>query len=373
MTTLAISALLFAPAAPDSLQATVDRVVRPVMRHHGIPGMSVAVTVNGKRRVFHYGVMSKKTGRKVDDRTLFEVGSVSKPFAATVAAYAAVVGRLSLADPVSKHLPALKGSRFDRITLLNLGTHTSGLPLFVPSDIRNQAGMNAYLRGWKPAHPEGVYRTYSNNGTGLLGMIAAGRLGASYEDVVERRLFPQAGMKNSFLRMPPSRTKDYAQGYRTSGEPVRMNAEYLAMPAYGLRTCAMDLAKFLEANMGLGNPDPKWARAIRDTHTSYYKAGPITQDLMWEQYAYPTDVSRLLAGNSPTSAFESTKATRLNPPGRPREDVFINKTGSTAGFSAYVAFVPAKKIGVAILSNRAYPLDARVRAGYRILASLDHP
>ena len=46
MTTLAISTLLLAPAAADSLQATVDRVVRPVMRHHGIPGMSVAVTVD---------------------------------------------------------------------------------------------------------------------------------------------------------------------------------------------------------------------------------------------------------------------------------------------------------------------------------------
>jgi beta-lactamase class C len=51
--------------------------------------------------------------------------------------------------------------------------------------------------------------------------------------------------------------------------------------------------------------------------------------------------------------------------------VLINKTGSTNGFSAYVAFVPAKGIGIVMLANRNYPIPARVRAAHRILTALD--
>ncbi len=51
--------------------------------------------------------------------------------------------------------------------------------------------------------------------------------------------------------------------------------------------------------------------------------------------------------------------------------MLINKTGSTNGFGAYVAFVPARGIGVVILANRNYPIAARVQAAYRILAALD--
>jgi beta-lactamase class C len=88
-------------------------------------------------------------------------------------------------------------------------------------------------------------------------------------------------------------------------------------------------------------------------------------------YAYPTDLDRLLAGNSPEMALKPNKATKLVPPVEPQDDVLINKTGSTNGFGAYVAFVPAKRIGIVILANRNYPISARVKAGYQILTALD--
>ena len=47
------------------------------------------------------------------------------------------------------------------------------------------------------------------------------------------------------------------------------------------------------------------------------------------------------------------------------------KTGSTNGFAAYVAFAPERKIGVVILANKSYPIDARVTAAYEILTRLD--
>jgi len=97
----------------------------------------------------------------------------------------------------------------------------------------------------------------------------------------------------------------------------------------------------------------------------------MTQDLIWEQYAYPVQLNSLLEGNSGKVAYETNAVTALNPPQPPREAVWINKTGATNGFSGYVAFVPAKKVGIVVLANKSYPNEPRIRLAYRILNELE--
>jgi beta-lactamase class C len=50
--------------------------------------------------------------------------------------------------------------------------------------------------------------------------------------------------------------------------------------------------------------------------------------------------------------------------------VWINKTGSTNGFAAYVAFVPEQRAGVVILANRNYPIEVRVRLAYKVMSRI---
>jgi beta-lactamase class C len=145
----------------------------------------------------------------------------------------------------------------------------------------------------------------------------------------------------------------------------------LALEAYGIRTTAGDLLRFVEANMGVLDLDEKLQSAITDTHTGYYRIGAMTQDLIWEQYPYPVELNDLLAGNSAKVSMEPNPAVRLDPPSHLQGDVLINKTGSTNGFAAYVAFVPEKKIGIVLLANKNYPIDARVTAAHEILTRLD--
>jgi beta-lactamase class C len=128
---------------------------------------------------------------------------------------------------------------------------------------------------------------------------------------------------------------------------------------------------FLEANMGEAKLDEKLQQAIDATHVGYYRVDNTTQALGWEIYAYPTTLARLLAGNSSDMAFEPHKIVRLDPPQQPRKDVLLNKTGSTNGFGAYAAFIPARQVGIVLLANRNFPIPARVAAAYKILTAVE--
>ena len=176
------------------------------------------------------------------------------------------------------------------------------------------------------------------------------------------------GLKDTYVDISADRVANYAQGYTRDGKPIRMAPGELWQEAYGIRTTASDLVRFLQANMNLIDVAPNLQQALTYTHTGYFKAGAFTQDLIWEQYTYPVTLSTLLAGTGEIG--DAVPATALRPPERPQTGVLLNKTGSTNGFAAYVAFVPAKKMGIVLLANKSYPLPDRVTAAYKILESL---
>ena len=368
----AIAAITYAAGdTPDRIESAVVAAIQPVMAKYRIPGMAVAITIAGKSSVYNYGAASTETRQPVTRDTLFEIGSITKTFTATLASYAQVCGYLSLSDKTSKYLPSLRDSRFGEISLLNLGTHTpGGLPLQVPDKIENNDQLLQYFKEWQPTSEPGTYRTYGNPGIGTLGLITAKSMGQDFVGLMEQRLFPALGMKSSYINVPEAKMADYAQGYTKEDAPIRMARGVLWSETYGIRATATDLIRFVEANINPIGLDEKLQRAISATHTGYFKAGPMTQDLIWEQYPYPVALKTLLEGNSQKIIFNATPVTQLNPPEQPRDDVWINKTGSTNGFGAYVAFVPNKRLGIVILANKSYPIADRVTAAYQILMSL---
>ncbi|SCK05753.1 class C beta-lactamase [Vogesella sp. LIG4] len=365
------TATLAADSPQDAIRSAVDRTIQPVMTKYRIAGMAVGVITGGNTYVFNYGVVSMKSGKPVTRDTLFELGSVSKTFTATLASYAQVSGKLSLTDKTSQYLPSLQGSPFGDVRLVNLGTHTPGvLPLQVPDGIHDDTQLLQYLKEWKPGCAPGSCRTYSNPGIGTLGLITAKSMNQRFDALMEQRVFPALGMSSSYINVPQAREADYAQGYTKDGMPIRMSPGMLSAEAYGIKSTAADMTRFVAANMKLIKLDAKLQRAITDTHTGYFKAGVMTQDLIWEQYPYPVALQTLLEGNSSAMAFNATPTAAITPPQAPRQDVWINKTGSTNGFGAYVAFIPKKQLGIVILANRNYPIDERVSAAYQILTSL---
>jgi beta-lactamase class C len=349
------------------IERAVDATIQPLMAKDGIAGMAVGVTLDGKPYVFDYGVASRSSRQPVTGKTLFELGSISKTFTATLAAYAQVLGYLSLADRTSTYLPALRGTSFGDVSLLELGTHTpGGLPLQVPANVHNDDELMAYFKGWRPIYPPGTYRTYSNVGIGTLGLITATSMHQNFTTLMERRLFPAFGLESSYINVPPAAMADYAQGYTAQGAPIRVAPGVLSAEAYGIKATAGDVLRFVAANVNAVAVDEKLERAIAVTQTGYFRAGVLTQDLIWEQYAYPVALQTLLAGNSPAMLFDATPASALRPPQRPRPDVWIDKTGTTNGFGAYVAFVPKERFGIVLLANKNYPISERVTAAFQV-------
>ncbi|WP_416359506.1 class C beta-lactamase [Achromobacter insolitus] len=369
---LMVGGCALAQAGQADADRKIDEAVQAVMREHDIPGMSVAVTQDGTQRFYNYGVASRETGKPAGSDTLYEVGSISKTYTATLAAYAQARGRLALGDSPAKFLLELAGSDFAELSLINLGTHTTGgFPLQVPDAIKNQAQLMAYLKNWKPEHPAGTYRTYANPSIGMLGVVAAKSLNQPFKAAMERDLFPKLGLTSTYIDVPAARMADYAQGYNKQNAPVRVNPGVLADEAYGVKTSARDLIRFVDANMGLNVTNAELRDAIGQTHVGYYQLGDMVQDLAWEQLRYPATLDALLTANAGNYNSQSQPVAALNPPLPPQQAVWINKTGSTNGFGGYVAFVPSKRLGIVILANRNYPNEARVRLAYRILGELD--
>ncbi|MEH2513395.1 beta-lactamase class C [Nitrobacteraceae bacterium AZCC 1564] len=358
-----------ASAADDArLKQIVDDAVKPMIAQYDVPGLEVAVTIDGTRHFFDYGLASKEDKTPVTRDTLFELGSISKTFTGTLTAQAVEEERLSLNDPVTKHLPELKGSALDKVTVLDLATHTAGdFPLQLPDEVTSDKQLMAYYRAWKPPHPRGTSRAYANPSVGLLGIVTAKAMGANFEALAQD-LFHDLGLKRTYVTVPASEMKSYAWGYRDD-KPVRVNPGPIATEAYGVKSNAVDMLRFLEVNMGVGTMPAPIARAVNATHTGYFTSGEIVQDVMWEQYPYPVALDKLVAGNS-YAMLKPLPATAIDPPMPPRADVLINKTGATNGFGAYVAFIPQKKIGIVLLANKNYPNEARVKAAYAVLSKL---
>jgi beta-lactamase class C len=195
-------------------------------------------------------------------------------------------------------------------------------------------------------------------------------LGGDFTALMERQMFPALGLTSTYIDVPGNRIEDYAQGYTRSDEPIRVRKAVLSREAYGVKTTATDMIRFVEVNMKMVPLEAKLQHAITDTHTGYFRVGAMTQDLVWEQYAYPVDLDALLAGNSNEMIYKPTPVEPLTPPQQPRGDVWINKTGSTNGFGAYVAFVPERQLGIVILANKSYPNEDRITVAHRIFTQL---
>ncbi|CNI29946.1 beta-lactamase [Yersinia thracica] len=386
MKTSIISSLIFATLAASPLYASeqkiltqqqiaaiVNNTLTPLIEKQDIPGMAVAVFYDGKPLFFNYGFADIKNRRPVTENTLFELGSVSKTFTGVVGGYAEQTGILNLSDSATKYSPELTGRQWKDISMLNLATYTAGgLPLQIPDTVTNMKLLWQYYQQWQPQWAPGVMRNYSNASIGLFGTLAVKKSNLSFEDYMAQHVFQPLKLTHTFITIPDSMQSDYAWGYK-DGQPVRVTPGVLAAEAYGVKSTAQDMVKFMQANIEpekLLADNDKLKKAIIAAQSRYYRSGNMFQGLGWEMYNWPINSQEVIAFSSNEIALQPHKINALMPPYSAVPASWVHKTGSTNGFGAYIAFIPEKKIGIVMLANKNYPNPVRVEAANHILQSL---
>ena len=363
---IAASTLLFATtpaiageAPADRLKALVDAAVQPVMKANDIPG---GRSHQPERRTallqlwagLERGRPPGDAGDPVRDR-LGEQDLHRHP-----RRLCPDPDKMRLDDRASQHWPALQGSRFDGISLLDLATYTAGgLPLQFPDSVqKDQAQIRDYYRQWQPTYAPGSQRLYSNPSISLFSYLAARSLGQPFERLMEQQVFPALGLEQTHLDVPEAALAQYARGYGKDDRPLRVGPGPLDAEGYGVKTSAADLLRFVDANLHPERLDRPWAQALDATHRGYYKVGDMTQGLGWEAYDWPISLKRLQAGNSTPMALQPHRIARLPAPQALEGQRLLNKTGSTNGFGAYVAFVPGRDLGLVIWPTATIPMPS---------------
>jgi serine-type D-Ala-D-Ala carboxypeptidase/endopeptidase len=326
------------PSAPPTA-AQIQALLAPRIGDH--PGLGIVVGFidsSGKRTVVTAGTAGEGISRPLDGHTVFEIGSASKAFTATLLAEMVGRGEVSLADPVAKLLPSsvrMPARDGREITLETLATHTSGLPR-LPSNLAPANPENPYadytveqlyqfLGGYQLTRPIGDAYEYSNLGMGLLGHALALKLGKTYETAVTERVLTPLGMKDTRIALTPDMKARLARGYAATGYA----SSYWDLPtlagAGAIRSTVDDLLTFVAANLGSAGKPP--LPFLAATHAARHEAGKAGQiGLAWHIRS-----------------------------GADVEIVWHN--GGTGGFHSFVGFDEKRRIGVVILHNSAVSID----------------
>ena len=206
-------------------------------------------------------------GKTPDGDTVYEIGSITKTFTATLLAREVLAGRLKLDMPVAQLLEGFKVPSRDgkEITLGALATQHSGLPRLPtnmqPADPANPyadydaSKLKAFLAAYElPRDPDASYE-YSNLGFGLLGYALAQSEHASYAAMAGEGIFKPLGMTMTELAFADAMRAHLAPGHDDDGKPAK-NWDIDALAGAGaIRSTANDMLRYLRANMGL-DPSP---------------------------------------------------------------------------------------------------------------------
>lgn len=259
----AVSAVPIPPGQVDSAVDQLDGVVTGLMRRTGVPGVSVAV-VYQDRVVYAkgFGVRSVASGAPVDENTVFQLASLSKPVGATVVAREVTKGTVDWDDRVVEHLPWFKLKDPDTtrgLMLSDLYSHRSGLPDHAGDLLEDLGyGRTQILRRlrYQPLAPIRAEYAYTNFGLTAAAVAVADAAGTNWSSLSRRDLYAPLGMSSTtssyaaFLRQP-NRAALHVRG--SDGWQARYRRDPQAQaPAGSVSSSATDMAKWLRLQLAQG-------------------------------------------------------------------------------------------------------------------------
>ena len=207
----------------STAQSKTEQLVDLLETYHELNTFNGSILIQHKGDIllntgFGYKNTSEKS--KAYSTSVFQIGSITKQFTATVMLKLEEKGKLSIQDPVSKYIPALNVA--DKITIYQLLTHTSGIYNYTDNNEfmqhhleqpTSQAAMIQLLNQQPLDFDPGTKMKYSNSGYLLLGYIIESVTGEKYETVVRQLIFNPLKMINSGFDFAHLTNSQKATGY----------------------------------------------------------------------------------------------------------------------------------------------------------------
>ncbi|MEO7982467.1 MAG: serine hydrolase [Bacteroidota bacterium] len=331
---------------PAFIRDSLDSYVNRALTEWKIPGVSVCIIKNGKAAWCKgYGVKEMGTMDKVDENTLFMIGSNSKAFTATSLAILDAEKKLSLDDKVQQWLPDFK--LYDpwvakEATVRDLLCHRLGFETFqgdfmyFDSDL-STAEVREKMARLKPLYSFRSKWGYTNAAFMTAGEIIPKVTGQSWADFVTERIFKPLGMNNTLALSKDIKTAPNKCSAHTvvMGELKKIpygNIDNLA-PAGSISSSASDMGKWVMAQLNNGSLGDKViipASAIAQTRTPHSILGNGGHQFNKAHFA--------LYG---LGWFLEEYAGRK----------IVSHTGGVNGFVTSVCLVPEEKLGIVVLTN----------------------
>lgn len=331
-----------------AMRRAIDHVVAPVLELHPQIALAIGVITDGEPVLYGYGELPGSAFARpsvTDERTLFEIGSITKVFTVALLADLVAARRVRLEDPVGELL-GLPGFP-PEVTLLRLATHTAGLPR-LPRNLLQGGRVDlenpyAHYTAEHLVEYLGTLRTpplvlgqleYSNLGMGLLGQALAQCLGISYEEAVVEHICRPLGMADTRMTLTVEQRSRLAPPRSSSGKPVSAWDATALAGAGALRSTVHDLLLFLATHLGL-RESPK-AAVLRACQTIYVDDPVVAQPLVRPERL------RAMALGWGVAEFDGS-------PGLPHKAYW--HTGGTGGYQSFIGFIRESSAGVVVLSN----------------------
>lgn len=290
-------------------------------------GMIVGFVDGDRTYVQAFGSTTRGGDSLPDERTIFEISSVSKTFTATLLAASVIEGELVLDVPANDFLPAeaqLASFEGKDVTLLDLVSHQSGLP-YMPADIEPADGPNPYagtttddlvssINAFEPGSAAGQGYSYSAFGYGTLAYVLSLSYDTSFEDLITHRITEPLGMSDTVFALDEEQASRLATGYTQEGEVAVPLEQGVFRAAGSMYSSLHDLMLWLRANMN--ENDSPLGEAVHLTHEPRNALGTV--GLAWHR----------TEGHNDRSQF-----------------------GTAHGYRAYVGFLDDGSKGAVVLAN----------------------
>lgn len=317
------------------LPPRVEKAITARIAADEYPSMIVAVVDGDRSHVYGFGKLDN--GKTPDADTLYQIGSITKTFTATLLADAVQRAEVKLDTPVAKLLPGFRiPSRNGKaITLGELAMQDSGLPRLPSNMLRatspdpyaeyDAAKLKAFLAGYKLPRDPGSKYEYSNLGLGLLGYALAQHAGTSYGKLLQSRILGPLGMSATSASFGQPLDPRWAPGHDERGKPVQP-WHFDALAGCGaINSTGADMLRYVQANMGRG------------------------ENALQKAMQFAHQPRRPIGGDE-----------RIGLAWMTRHDKQVDVTwhsGMTGGYAGFIGFTDNGKRGVVILTNIQQSVD----------------